>query len=79
MRHSLLTEWLAFRLLAGLTSSVNLSEPGWAEICGLLRDTGIAAEAGIWSKADARELGSLEVQEWLRILVEVIDVPTPTR
>ena len=79
MRHSLLTEWPSLPA-AGRPdfASVNLSEPGWPEICGLLRDTGIAAEAGIWSVADARELaGAPRSEEWLRILVEVIDVPTP--
>lgn len=57
-------------------ASVNLSEPGWAELCGVLAPAGIAAEAGIWSVADADQLAAAgRAAGWLRILVEIIDVP----
>jgi uncharacterized protein (DUF849 family) len=57
-------------------ASVNLSEPGWAELCGVLAWAGIAAEAGVWSVADADQLAAAgEAANWLRILVEIIDVP----
>jgi len=57
-------------------ASVNLSEPGWAQLCGVLASAGIAAEAGIWSVADADELAAAgDAVEWLRILVEIIDAP----
>jgi uncharacterized protein (DUF849 family) len=57
-------------------ASVNLSEPGWAGLCGVLASAGIAAEAGIWSVADADQLATAgEAVDWLRILVEIIDVP----
>lgn len=56
-------------------ASVNLSEPGWAELCGVLQSAGIAAEAGVWSVADADQLADAgEAVDWLRILVEIIDV-----
>jgi uncharacterized protein (DUF849 family) len=56
-------------------ASVNLSEPGWADLCGLLASAGIAAEAGIWSLADADQLAAAAGQaiDWLRILVEITD------
>jgi uncharacterized protein (DUF849 family) len=57
-------------------ASVNLSEPGWADLCAALRSAGVAAEAGIWSVADADELGTAgRATDWLRILVEIINVP----
>lgn len=57
-------------------ASVNLSEPGWAELCGLLRAAGIAAEAGVWSVADADQLAAAgDAADWRRILVEISDVP----
>jgi uncharacterized protein (DUF849 family)/ribosomal protein S18 acetylase RimI-like enzyme len=60
-------------------ASVNLSEPGWAELCGPLQVAGIAAEAGIWSVADADRLVTAGLAvNWLRILVEISDVPAET-
>ena len=60
-------------------ASVNLSEPGWAELCSALRTAGIAAEAGIWSVTDAGQLAAAgHAAGWLRILVEIIDVPAGT-
>jgi uncharacterized protein (DUF849 family) len=56
-------------------ASVNLSEPGWARLCAVLASAGIAAEAGVWSVADADQLASAgEAVAWLRILVEIINV-----
>ena len=53
-------------------ASVNLSEPGWADLCGLLAPAGIAAEAGIWSLADADRFSAAgQAIYWLRILVEI--------
>ena len=57
-------------------ASVNLSEPGWEELCGVLASAKIATEAGVWSVADADRLASAgQTVSWLRILVEIIDVP----
>jgi len=57
-------------------ASVNLSEPGWAGLGGLLASVGIATEAGIWSLADADQLaGAGQAIDWLRILVEITDAP----
>jgi len=76
-RHAAVAAW------AGLTASakpdfasVNLSEPGWATLCRVLASAGVAAEAGIWSVADADELAAAGTDAgWLRILVEIIDIP----
>jgi uncharacterized protein (DUF849 family) len=59
-------------------ASVNLSEPGFAELAGELAGAGIGVEAGVWSVADAGRLdavGSAHWDGWLRVLVEIIDVP----
>jgi uncharacterized protein (DUF849 family) len=57
-------------------ASVNLSEPGWAQLGGLLQAAGIAAEAGVWSVADAAQLATAgDAVDWLRILVEISDAP----
>jgi len=55
-------------------ASVNLSEPGWQELAAILDAAGIGAEAGVWSVADAITASSADA-DWLRILVEVGDVP----
>ena len=55
-------------------ASVNLSEPGWQELLAILDEAGIAAEAGVWSVADADAVASADA-DWLRILVEVADAP----
>jgi uncharacterized protein (DUF849 family) len=45
--------------------SVNVSEPGWEELIGLLHDRGIDVEAGLWSVEDAEALaGSGLVESW---------------
>jgi uncharacterized protein (DUF849 family) len=57
-------------------ASVNMSEPGSADLPGVLAPAGIAAEAGVWSVADAAGLAAQRpATRWLRILVEVIGVP----
>jgi len=57
-------------------ASVNLSEPGAAGLLAALAAAGVAAEAGVWSAADARTVASFSPGGgWLRILVEVIDAP----
>src|SRR5262249_13169001 len=57
-------------------ASVNLSEPGWETLCTVLASAGIAAEAGVWSVVDAELLAAAgEAVGWLRILVEIINVP----
>lgn len=56
-------------------ASVNLSEPGWAGLCGLLASAGVAAEAGVWSEADADQLAAGAAADWLRVLVEIAGVP----
>jgi uncharacterized protein (DUF849 family) len=55
-------------------ASVNLSEPGFATLVAALAEAGIAAEAGVWSVADARALaGAGRELGWIRILVEIMD------
>lgn len=57
-------------------ASVNVSEPGWMELVGVLHNAGITTEAGVWSMADADALGAwTPAQGWLRVLVEVVDAP----
>jgi uncharacterized protein (DUF849 family) len=76
-RRSEVAAWADLRAAARPDfASVNLSEPGWAEVCGVLHQAGIGVEAGIWSVADADQLaaGGAAV-DWLRILVEIIDAP----
>ncbi|MBB2942730.1 uncharacterized protein (DUF849 family) [Actinoplanes lutulentus] len=53
-------------------ASVNVSEPGFADLAEALQRAGIAVEAGVWSPADARTLAATQ-GSWLRVLVEIID------
>jgi uncharacterized protein (DUF849 family) len=55
-------------------ASVNVSEPGWQELVTILDEAAIGLEAGVWSVADADTASSADA-DWLRILVEVGDVP----
>lgn len=55
-------------------ASVNVSEPGWQELAAILDEAGIGAEAGVSSVADALTASSADA-DWLRILVEIGDVP----
>lgn len=60
-------------------ASVNLSEEGWQELTVMLTDAGIAAEAGVWSVADAEATAGFEPSAgWLRIMVEIADVTRET-
>ena len=76
-RHAAVAAW------AGLPSSarpdfasVNMSEPGSPALAGVLQTAGIQAEAGVWSVDDAARLAAAgPATRWLRILVEIIDVP----
>jgi uncharacterized protein (DUF849 family) len=76
-RHSAVADWAGLPAAARPDfASVNLSEPGWAPLCSVLASAGIAAEAGIWSVADADQLAAAgQAVGWLRILVEIIDIP----
>lgn len=57
-------------------ASVNVSEPGLAGLLDTLDAAGVAVEAGVWSVADAhRVAATCPAAGWLRILVEIIDVP----
>jgi uncharacterized protein (DUF849 family) len=57
-------------------ASVNLSEPGPADLAEVLHRAGIAAEAGVSSIADAAAAAAIgPAARWLRILVEITDVP----
>jgi uncharacterized protein (DUF849 family) len=57
-------------------ASVNLSEEGWAELTETLAAAGIRPEAGVWSVDDVDALAGFEPRGgWLRILVEIMDVP----
>jgi uncharacterized protein (DUF849 family) len=75
-RHSAVAAWAGLSATAVPDfASVNLSEPGWARLSGVLASAGIAAEAGIWSVADADQLAAGKDAAWLRILVEIINIP----
>jgi uncharacterized protein (DUF849 family) len=53
-------------------ASVNLSEPDVADLLPVLEAAGVAAEAGVWSIADARIAAAAGPPAgWLRLLVEV--------
>jgi uncharacterized protein (DUF849 family) len=54
-------------------ASVNVSEPGFAELVAALHRAGIAVEAGVWSATDARALADSGSAGWARILVEIVD------
>jgi uncharacterized protein (DUF849 family) len=54
-------------------ASVNVSEPGFAELAALVVDLGIGLEVGVWSPDDVVPVS--RVGDIGRILVEVIDVP----
>lgn len=57
-------------------ASLNLSEPGSAELPGLLASAGIATEAGVWSVADVALLDRAEPPAgWLRIMIEILKTP----
>jgi uncharacterized protein (DUF849 family) len=50
-------------------ASVNLSEPGLAGLLAALAAADVAAEAGVWSAADARRAATVSPDSgWLRIL-----------
>jgi uncharacterized protein (DUF849 family) len=52
--------------------SVNLAEPGSAELCALLERRGVGLEAGVWTLADAHLLLERGLAP-LRVLVETSD------
>lgn len=56
-------------------ASVNVGEPGFAELADVLEDAGIAVEAGVWSAEDADLLGQHGVH---RVLVEIVTGPAAT-
>jgi uncharacterized protein (DUF849 family) len=57
-------------------ASVNVSEPGFADLAYLLWWNSIGVEPGVWSIADVAELSTVDnVPPWTRVLVEVIDAP----
>jgi uncharacterized protein (DUF849 family) len=60
-------------------ASLNLGEPGSAELPGLLESAGIATEAGIWSVEDLALLDRAEPPAgWLRIMIEILRTPAET-
>ena len=79
-RHAAVAAWADLPVAARPDfASVNLSEPGWTALCGELASAGIAAEAGVWSVADADQLASAgQAIAWLRIMVEISDTPAAT-
>jgi uncharacterized protein (DUF849 family) len=52
-------------------ASVNVSEPGFADLVTRLVLAGVDVEAGVWSVADAEALAGSG--GWLRVLVEILD------
>jgi uncharacterized protein (DUF849 family) len=67
-RHAWVEAWLELPDYA----SVNLFEPGCAELCALLGERGVGIEAGVWAVADARRLLESGLAP-LRVLVEPSD------
>jgi uncharacterized protein (DUF849 family) len=67
-RHALVEGWDELPDYA----SVNLSEPGSAELCALLDGRGVGIEAGVWTIDDARLLLERGLDP-LRVLVETSD------
>ena len=57
-------------------ASVNLFEPGSAELCALLEARGVGIEAGVWTLDDARLLLERGLAP-LRVLVETGDAGAP--
>lgn len=56
-------------------ASVNLGEPGAADVMRALLDAGIGVEAGIWSAEDADRLAATGLQDrLLRVLIELMDI-----
>ncbi|MCW3048512.1 MAG: hypothetical protein JWO74_2796 [Solirubrobacterales bacterium] len=59
-------------------ASVNLSEPGAAEVMEALRHAGVGIEAGVWSVEDAERLAaSGSAGKVTRVLVEPVDAGAP--
>jgi uncharacterized protein (DUF849 family) len=57
-------------------ASVNLGEAGAGELPGTLAEAGIAAEAGVWSAADADRLAAAgPAAAWVWLMVEISGVP----
>lgn len=57
-------------------ASVNVSEPGFADLVDTLHHAGIGVEAGVWSDADADALAAVgRADKVVRILVEVVGEP----
>jgi uncharacterized protein (DUF849 family) len=56
-------------------ASVNVGEPGFADLADVLGEVGVAVEAGVWSPEDADAVGALPVH---RVLVEIVTGPAET-
>jgi uncharacterized protein (DUF849 family) len=80
-RRDAVREWTKYPQKAGFSglpdfASVNLSEPGFAELAGDLEEIGVGVEAGVWSVADADALAASGLAgRCVRVLVEIIDRP----
>jgi uncharacterized protein (DUF849 family) len=68
LRHARVEAWRELPDYA----SVNMGEPGSAELCALLTERGVGIEAGVWSHADAEILVGRGLAP-LRVLVETSD------
>jgi uncharacterized protein (DUF849 family) len=56
-------------------ASVNLSEPGFDELCALLHERGVGVEAGVWSVEDAHAL--LRSGDGTRCVRVLVEAPLP--
>lgn len=76
-RHALVAQWAEIDPAQRPDfASVNVPEPGFAELARLLLTAGIGVEAGVWSAADADRVAQTAPDiTLLRILVEVQDPP----
>jgi uncharacterized protein (DUF849 family) len=59
-------------------ASVNVGEPGFAELAGTLQTLGIDVEPGVWTVDDADALALVTPDRpWIRVLVEIMRATDP--
>ncbi|MGX6603220.1 3-keto-5-aminohexanoate cleavage protein [Micromonosporaceae bacterium Da 78-11] len=70
-RAALISEWGESTVRPDF-ASVNVGEPGFAELAGLLGAAGIGVEAGVWTPAEVDAVLGLPLE---RVLIEIIGTP----
>jgi uncharacterized protein (DUF849 family) len=75
-RYDLVSSWTALDAAQRPDfASVNVREPGFADLTRLLNSIGVGVEAGVWAPEHARLVSGLDPALFERVLVEIIDVP----